>query len=80
MFHILACICSFYLVVFSFDKTQVAMIEAYLRANNMFVDYSEVRLYGFVCPFTILSTSWESNYFSPDLSLNKKEFTLPIYN
>ncbi|KAG5545555.1 hypothetical protein RHGRI_017906 [Rhododendron griersonianum] len=31
----------FYVVIFSFDKTQVAMIEAYLRANNMFVDYSE---------------------------------------
>lgn len=24
-------------------KIQVAMIEAYLRANKMFVDYSEVR-------------------------------------
>lgn len=30
---------------------QVAMIEAYLRANNMFVDYNEVILYLPTCVF-----------------------------
>lgn len=47
---------------------QVALIESYLRANKMFVDYSEVKhvthLFGYY-PIQHLSTIWFLNeYFS----------------
>lgn len=58
---------------------QVAMIEAYLRANNMFVDYSEVGLYvssGLLfLEKSLLCFSRYLSLFFQHASLNKKECT-----
>jgi hypothetical protein len=64
------------------------MIEAYLRANNMFVDYNEVRvfLYSLYFIFVLFKVYSLKTFLevtltdSPKFSLNKKEHTPLIYN
>lgn len=51
------------------------MIEAYLRANNMFVDYNEVRSYIVLNLYLSWLVQFDDTFPHVTCSLNKKERT-----